>query len=138
MRKIENLKLAIVKAKEIQEWNLTDLLDLKPSPEIIFSAIAKTDKLFGWHLQKLSAQGYNQLSTLKLCVSKIDKLEAWNLKELLKVENLDGQLIRLVLDRIEFIDDITLIKSALDKTDFIRLGNVKLLLKNGILLLLRN
>jgi chorismate mutase len=128
----ENLKLAIAKAKEIQEWNLTDLLDLKPSPEIIFSALVKTEKLFGWHLQKLSAQGYNQLSTLKLCVSKIDKLEAWNLKGLLKVANLDGQLIRLILDRIEFIDDITLIKSALEKTDFIRLGNIKLLLKNGI------
>ncbi len=128
----KNLALAIVKAEEIQQWNLTDLLDLKPSPEIIFSAIAKTDKLFGWHLQKLSTQGYNQLSTLKLCVSKIDKLEAWNLQELLKVANLDGQLIRLILDRIEFIDDITLIKSALDKTDFIRLNNVKLLLKNGI------
>ena len=128
----ENLKLAIAKAKEIQEWNLTDLLDLKPSPEIIFSAVAKTNKLFGWHLQKLSTQGYNQLSMLKLCVSKIDKLEAWNLKELLKIANLDGQLIRLVLDRIEFIDDITLIQSALEKTDFIRLGNVKLLLKNGI------
>lgn len=128
----ENLKLAIAKAKEIQEWNLTDLLDLKPSPEIIFSAIAKTHKLSYWHLQKLSTQGYNQLSMLKLCVSKIDKLEAWNLKELLKIANLDGQLIRLVLDRIEFIDDITLIQSALEKTDFIRLGNVKLLLKNGI------
>lgn len=128
----ENLKLAIAKAKEIQEWNLTDLLDLKPSPEIIFSAILKTKKLFGWDLQKLLNQGYNQISTLKLCISKINKLEAWHLKELLTVANLDGQLIRLVLDRIEFIDDITLIKSALEKTDFIRLGNVKLLLKNGI------
>jgi hypothetical protein len=31
--------LAIAKAKEIEEWNLTDLLDLKPSPEIILVAL---------------------------------------------------------------------------------------------------
>lgn len=128
----ENLQLAISKAKEIKDWNFRELLDLKPFPEIIKSAISKTTELFGWDLQKLLNQRYEQLNILKLCVSKINKLEAWHLKELLTVANLDGQLIRLVLDRIEFIDDITLIQSALEKTDFIRLGNVKLLLKNGI------
>lgn len=128
----QNLGLAIAKTQEIEEWNLTDLLDLKPSPEIVAGTIKKIDKLFGWHLQKLLMQGYDQLNILKLCVSKIDKLETWHLEELLRVANSDGQLIRLALGKIGFIDDVELIKSALDKTDFIRLGNMKLLLNNGI------
>lgn len=128
----ENLKLAIAKAKKIYEWNLTDLLELAPPAEVILDTIKKIDILFGWHVQKLLAQGYDQLNILKLCVSKIDKLEAWHLKELLQLEDLDGQLIRLVLDRIDLIDDITPIRLALEKTDFIRLKNVKLLLQNGI------
>lgn len=128
----QNLKLAIAKAQKIEEWNFTDLLDLKPSPEIIDCTIKKIDKLSGWHLQKLLMQGYDQLNILKLCINKIDKLEVWHLQELLQVTNLDGQLIRLALDRIEFIDDVATVKLALDKADFIRLGNMKLLLNNGI------
>lgn len=128
----KNLQLAIAKTQKIEEWNLTDLLDLKPSPKVVADTIKKIDKLFGWHLQKLLAQGYDQLNILKLCVSKIDKLEVWHLEELLRVANPDGQLIRLALGKIGFIDDVALIQSALGKTDFIRLGHIKLLLNNGI------
>lgn len=128
----KNLALAIVKAEEIAEWNLRDLLDLKPSNAIIYKAISKTKELFGWDLQKLLNQGYDNPTILKLCVSKINKLDAWHLKEVLQVENLDGPLIRLVLNKLDFIDDIALIKSTLNKTDFIRAHHIQLLLKSGI------